>query len=148
MRVLEKNVIHYSTHFQTVWVILRRYSASEFQTPQTGHFQYTADKVEKLISFLLLKSKMQTMAYGFCSIIKSIIKKKSTFEEVNMIYWMLSSVGHCIATNSQMALPEWIYYQHLVQTGSTQQHQCGQRQTIPLLVSPTLFWVRPKKTKN
>lgn len=58
---------------------------------------------------------------------------------------MLFSIGHCIAANSQMALPERIYHQHLVQTGSTQQHQCGQRQTIPLLVSPTLFWVRQKK---
>lgn len=36
-----------------------------------------------------------------------------------------------------MALPERIHYQHLVQAGSTQQHQCGQRQTIPVLVSPT-----------
>lgn len=34
-----------------------------------------------------------------------------------------------------MALPEWIHHQHLVQAGSAQQHQRGQRQTIPLLVS-------------
>lgn len=34
-----------------------------------------------------------------------------------------------------MALPEWIHHQHLVQAGSAQQHQRGQRQTVPLLVS-------------
>lgn len=61
---------------------------------------------------------------------------------------MLFSPGHCIATYSQMALPERIHYQHLVQTGSTQQHQCGQRQTIPLLVSPTLFWGMGTKKNN
>lgn len=43
--------------------------------------------------------------------------------------------GHCIATDCQMALPERVHYQHLVQTRSAEQHKRGQRQTIPLLVS-------------
>lgn len=30
------------------------------------------------------------MAYGFCSIIKALIKEKGVFEEVNMIYWCFS----------------------------------------------------------
>lgn len=34
-----------------------------------------------------------------------------------------------------MALPERVHHQHLVQAGSAQQHQRGQRQTVPLLVS-------------
>lgn len=47
----------------------------------------------------------------------------------------VSSPGYSIATNCQMALPERIHHQHLVQTGSSEQHQCGQRQAVPLLVS-------------
>lgn len=36
-----------------------------------------------------------------------------------------SSPGYSFTTNCQMAIPERIHYQHLVQAGSTQQHQCG-----------------------
>lgn len=42
--------------------------------------------------------------------------------------------GNSSAPHSKMAISEWIYISHVAANGSSEQHQCGQRQALPLLV--------------
>lgn len=42
--------------------------------------------------------------------------------------------GYSSASNSKMAVPEWVYVPHMAAHGSSQQHQCRQRQALPVLV--------------
>lgn len=49
--------------------------------------------------------------------------------------------GYSSASYSKMAIPEWIYIPHMAPHGSSQQHQCRQRQALPVLVGiNTILW--------
>lgn len=47
---------------------------------------------------------------------------------------ILSLTGYSSASYSKMAIPEWVYIPHMAPHGSSQQHQCRQRQALSVLV--------------
>lgn len=49
--------------------------------------------------------------------------------------------GYSAASYSKMALSERVYIPHMAAHGSTQQHQRGQRQALPVLVGKNTFYL-------
>lgn len=54
-----------------------------------------------------------------------------------LLFRCFALTGDSAAPNSKMAIPEWIHISHMAQNGSSQQHQCRQRQALLVLVSNT-----------